>query len=117
MNAKFSLAALALFAALPAFALADSGTLKNNTGIDIYYQAGIADDQGFVAWQTHKLAPGETHTWTWQGRPLQLLWDLTLGDGKFVGERQTLRMAPNGFLSSFFLYGNQVWMNVTNTDR
>lgn len=112
----FSLALLAALAT-PALAQADQGTLKNNTGVQITYQAGIADDQGFVAWQTYTLAPGESHVWSWQGKPLELRWDLTLGDGKIVETRGGLRMSPTGFLSYFFLYGNQVWINVTNTDQ
>jgi hypothetical protein len=108
-----SVALTAVFAA-PALALAEHGThtLRNDTGVDIVYQAGIADDQGFVAWQTYKLAPGESHVWSWQGRPLALLWDLTLGDDKFVGTRNGLTMRPEGFMSAFFLYGNQVWIGI-----
>lgn len=99
---------------------AEYGTLKNTTTINIVYQAGYADERGFVSWSTFSLAPGESHTWTVQNpkqKPLQLCWDLTLDDGKFVPTRSGLKTNPNGFTSGFFLTGKQVWINTSGSVR
>lgn len=98
----------------------ERGTLKNNTKITICYKAGYADARGYVSWQVYKLAPGQMHVWSVQNpqrQPLRLCWDLTLGDGKFVPTGSALPTRPGGFLSAFFRYGNQVWIDTSGGAR
>ncbi|MBI2803490.1 MAG: hypothetical protein HYX68_00725 [Planctomycetes bacterium] len=123
MNARnLQIAAVLLVGfALPSIAGAtERGTLKNNTPIRIVYQAGYADEKGFVSWQTYSLAPGQSHVWTVHDprrRPLHLQWDLNLGDGKYTPTRNGLPTRPNGCLSAFFLFGRQVWIDTSGGAR
>ena len=118
MNARtLTVVALLSLFALPTLAqAAERGTLKNNTKYTIHYQAGYANPQGYVSWQSFKLAPGEAHVWTVQNpqrQPLLLRWDKTIGDGKYVETRTALTTRPRGFLLAFFMYGNQVWIDAS----
>lgn len=123
MNArKLMLSGLAfaaiLFAgfAMPSTASADTGTIKNLTGIKIVYHTGYADERGYVSWSSHTLAPGESHTWTVRDpkrRPLQMRYDWTLGDGKFVEMRGTIATRPNGFRSAFTRTGQRIYVNAS----
>ena len=106
--------------AMPSQASADTGTIKNNTGIKIVYQTGYADERGYVSWSSHTLAPGASHTWTVRDpkrRPLQMRYDWTLGDGKFVEMRGTIATRPNGFRSAFTKFGQRIYIDGSGAAR
>jgi hypothetical protein len=113
--------AAALSVALPAAATAaERGTLKNNTKITLTYQAGYADATGKLHLRTYRLAPGQSHAWTVrdpQRQPLVLVWDKTLGDGKYEPSRINLFTRPAGFVSAFFRFGNLVMIDISGGAR
>jgi len=118
LNSLIRIAFCAIALAAPALVRADSGTLRNSTTINLSYKAGVADKNGYVAWRTYQLAPGQAHVWNWQGRPLAIMWDYTLGDGKFVPARVDLPMKPRGFLSGFTnYYKNRISLNTSGLGR
>jgi hypothetical protein len=114
-------AALIWTAATPVLAEAQSGTLLNGTNIDITYQVGIPDEQGEVAWETHTLAPCESHEWSWDqsGEPnLAMLVPRYVDQrkdeyGNVIMERRNVPMSADGGVSAFFLYGDQIWIDLT----
>ena len=95
---------------------AERGTLKNTTDRVITYQVGYANPQGYVSWQTYRLNPGQYHTFTVQDpktRPLHMQWDEISRDGKVTFARSILPTKPNGYITGFFMYGNQIRLNTS----